>query len=329
MLYIHGIGHAHPETEISNDFLEKLGSGLSASSIADRLGILSRRSVLPLDYISHTFNANPKDALLVASHTPTRLGAAAAQMALERAGIVESDVDLVIANCCTPVETMPAEAQRIAAHLQIHCKAFDVFSASSGFALHLDYLRSLRPEMLPRFTLCVCTATFTTVVNYHDAIDAAIWGDGAAAWIVSAKRPDNGMSVLHTCYGTEPRRCETVIVERTGHFRQNGVAVGHFSIGQTSKVLRTLRSNFDFDWRRTYFIGHQANARMLNAVCRSEGIPSERHLSNVAQIGNQAGAGAPATLSMNWDRLERGALAAVVVVGAGLSWGSVLLQKVD
>ncbi len=328
MLYIHGFGHAHPPTEITNGFLVGLNGNGSEKGVIDRLGILRRRTVLPLDYIRRTLNANPHEAMAVASHTPTTLGAAAARMAVERASISLNDIDLVLASCCTPRQTMPAEAQRIASELGIQCRAFDVFSSSVGFALLLDYLQALRIERVPRFALCVCTATFTPVVHYGNAVDAAIWGDGAAAWIVSPEAPAKGLRILHTCYGSDPRRCETITIDRLGHFHQNGIAVGHFSVGQTVKLLRSLREGFDLDWKHTYFVGHQSNARTLDTICRSENIPPERHLSNVSHVGNQAGAGAPASLSMNWDRIEPGARLAVAVVGAGLSWGSVLLEAV-
>lgn len=328
MLYIHGFGHAHPPTEITNGFLISLNGNGPESHLIHRLGILCRRTVLPLDYIRRTLNANPWEAAAVASQTPTTLGATAARMAMERAAISPNDIDLVLGSCCTPRQTMPAEAQRIASELGIRCRAFDLFSSSVGFALLSDYLQTLQVERVPRFALCVCTATFTTVVNYANPVDAAIWGDGAAAWIVSPEPPAKGLRILHTCYGSDPRRCDTITIDRFGHFHQDGIAVGHFSIGQTVKLVRSLRQMFDLDWKNAYFVGHQSNARALDTICRIEGIPPERHLSNVSCIGNQAGAGAPASLSMNWERIEPGARLAVAVVGAGLSWGSVLLEAV-
>ncbi|NMC63998.1 MAG: ketoacyl-ACP synthase III, partial [SAR324 cluster bacterium] len=50
------------------------------------------------------------------------------------------------------------------------------------------------------------------------------------------------------------------------------------------------------------------------------------HWHNVTHIGNQAGAGCAAVLAMNWDKLKAGQRIVIAVVGAGLSWGSVLLE---
>jgi len=114
MLYLHSAGHAHPSNTISNDFLATLVPHASPDQILRRFGILYRRSVLALSYIRETLNQDSKRAQDVASHTPTTLAVAACTMALERAGLRGQDIGLVLANCCTPLQTMPAEEQRIA-----------------------------------------------------------------------------------------------------------------------------------------------------------------------------------------------------------------------
>ena len=59
-LYLHGLGHFHPEVEITNRFLEDLDIGTSDAWIMERVGIRSRRTVLPLDYIRETRNRDPR-----------------------------------------------------------------------------------------------------------------------------------------------------------------------------------------------------------------------------------------------------------------------------
>ena len=62
MLYLHGTGHFHPENIIDNRFLESLDIGVDASWVRQRVGTEERRTVLPLDYIRHTRNADPRAA---------------------------------------------------------------------------------------------------------------------------------------------------------------------------------------------------------------------------------------------------------------------------
>ena len=86
-LYLHGMGHFHPENVITNQFLVDLDIGTSEEWILERVGIIARRTVLPLDYIKNTKNKEPKAAFEASLYSNAKMGAAAARMALDRAGI--------------------------------------------------------------------------------------------------------------------------------------------------------------------------------------------------------------------------------------------------
>ena len=326
------VGHFQPETRITNKFIEDLGLDTTTDWIMAKIGIESRATTLPLEYIKETFNEDPRLARAVATHTPAELGFEAAKMAIARAGIKANDIGRIICNCCTPTKVAPTEAKRIAELLDIHVPAYDVLTACPAFALHMHYLAEMKTEALPDYTLCISTATMTQDVNYKDRTDPAIWGDGAAAWIVSPH--DNGpLKVLHTSFDADPTRSHAVIDDRFAFFHQDGRAVRDFSVRQTVRLLKKMEEEFSVDWSKDIFIGHQANKTMLNQITNNRGISDENHFSNVTFLGNQAGAGAPASLSERWDELmadEKRAHAkiAVAVVGAGLSWGSVLFEKV-
>lgn len=325
MLHILGMGHFHPNTIIDNKFIEGLNVGTTEAWIMEKIGIEERRSVLPLDYIRDTRNQDPRVAPSVSSHTPTEMGVAAAKMALDRAGIDASKIGLVIANCCTPYQTTPSEGQRIAKALGCGGVAYDIFTACPVFALHIDYLNSMKEQRLPEYVLCVSTAALTQKVNYNDRTDGAIWGDGAAAWVVSAKHQGK-LKVQHSEYTTDASRADAVVVDTYGYFHQDGRAVRGFSVLQTVRLIKQLEAKFQIDWQRDSFIGHQANATMLEQIVNNRDIPSHNHWTNVRHIGNQAGASAPAVLSMHWDQIKPHQNVIVAVVGAGLSWGSLLLE---
>ncbi len=327
MLNILGMGFDHPETIISNQFIEGLDVGTNAAWIEEKIGILNRRTTLPLSYISETRNQDPREARKLASTTPTQMGVRATQMALQRAGIKPEQIGLVICNCCTPTQSAPAEATRIAAAIGANCMAYDVFTACPAFALHIDYLRNFKEDRLPEYVLCVSTAALTQCVNYNDRSDGAIWGDGAAAWVVSAKHPGK-LQVIDSNFASDPSRCQAVVVDTFGHFRQDGRAVRDFSVRQTVRLIKALEEQYNLNWEKDVFIGHQANRTMLEQITNNRGIPPANHWHNVTEIGNQAGAGAPAVLAMHWDEIKVGQRIVVAVVGAGLSWGSVLMEGV-
>jgi 3-oxoacyl-[acyl-carrier-protein] synthase-3 len=82
MLYLHGLGHFHPENVISNQFLEELDIGTNEEWIIERVGILSRRTVLPLDYIRSTRNQDQRAAFEAAEYNNAQTGSFAAEWPL-------------------------------------------------------------------------------------------------------------------------------------------------------------------------------------------------------------------------------------------------------
>lgn len=325
MLNILGMGCAHPTTVLDNKFLEDLDVGTNAKWIEDKIGVLTRVTTLPIDYIKTTRNQDLRMAKEVASMSSTDLGVKAAHMALQRAGLQPSDVGMIICNCCVPNFSAPSEAQRIARALDIDPVAFDVFTACPAYALQLDYLRNYQEDRLPDVILCVSTATMTHHVNYNDRSDGAIWGDGAAAWLVSP-RLKGRMEIVDSSFAADPTRGEAVIAETFGYFKQDGRAVRDFSVRQTVRLVKAMEEKYSIDWTQDIFVGHQANRTMLEQVVNNREIPARNHWHNVTYLGNQAGAGAPATMAMNWDRFQPGQRVVSAVVGAGLSWGSLVLR---
>lgn len=321
------IGYAHPRNIIDNKFILSLGADTNEQWIMDKLGISSRRSVLPLSYIQESKNKDPSKALEVSEMTPTDLAVEAAKMALSRAGITASQVGLLICDCCFPNQVSPVESQRIAEKLGINVNAYDVLTACPAFALHADYLMNFEATKLPEYILTVTTSAFTQTVNYTDRTDPIIWGDGAAAAVYSAKNSGK-LKVLYTFFDSDPTRNQAVVIDRYKYFKQDGRAVRDFSVRQTVRMLRDLESRFNLDWSKDIFIGHQANATMLRQITENREIPESNHWHNAEEYGNQASAGAPIVLGMNWNKLEKGQKVVIAVLGAGLSWGSVVFEVV-
>jgi len=168
-LFLHGLGHFHPENEITNQFLTDLDIGTNQEWIEERVGIDARRTVLPLDYIRDTRNLDPTQALEAAMYTHAETGRRAAEMALERAGLARDDIGMLIAGSCSPDMMSPADACPIAAALEMEVPAFDVNSACTSFHVALYMLSMMRPESLPDFVLIVTPESLTTAVDHRHA----------------------------------------------------------------------------------------------------------------------------------------------------------------
>lgn len=325
MLYIHGIGHFHPDNVIDNEFLRQLNIDSDNEWIIERVGILTRRTVLSLDYIRTTYNKDPQALGDHIQFSNAQMAVKACRIALERANLKPDDIGLVIAGGCVPQYSMPAEACMIAAELGINVPAYDINSACSTFAVHMHIIDQMQTETSPDYILSVIPESVTRSVNYSDRKVAALWGDGAAATIVSKKITSN-VSISHTTIASNPLDWKKVTTPAGGHFYQEGLTVQKFAITKTLMTLKELREKMHIDPQQHYFIGHQANLLMLQSVCKIAGIFEDKHLYNVDQFGNCGAAGAPTVLSQNWSRFRGGDTATLIVVGAGLTWGGMMIK---
>ncbi len=327
VLYLHAVGHHHPDGVIDNRCLESLDIGTSDEWILERVGIRTRRTVLPLDYIRQTKNADPRAAHEAALQSNVETARRAALHALGRAGLRPSDIGMVIAGGCSPEALIPAEACRVAEALGIEVPAFDVNSACSSFGAHLHLLASMR--RLPPYVLVVSPENTTRVVDYRDRSSAVLWGDGTSAAIVSSEVPAR-VRVVETTLTSSPAGCRAVEIPRYGHFRQDGSAVQRFaiktSLGCLASLLPEARARVARTGGAVRFVGHQANLLMLEAVARRAEIAAASHWHNVVDYGNTGAAGAPTVLSQHWDELRAGDTVLVVVVGSGLTWSSLRLD---
>jgi 3-oxoacyl-[acyl-carrier-protein] synthase-3 len=328
-LHLHGLGHFHPENEISNRLLEELDIGTTNEWIVERVGIRARRTVLPLDYIRGTKNRDVREAAGAALYTNAQLGARAAELAIARAGIERSRIGLVISGSSAPRVLCPAEAAFVSKELGLEVPSFDLNSACTTFLAQLYHLSLMRPDRLPEFVLIVQTETLTTAVDYADRNSAVLFGDGAAAAVVSLRAPGRAR-ISHLHAESSPAGAEKVLITRNGYFVQDGRAVQMFAIKRTregyERVAEARREEADADERPLHFVGHQANLRVLEQVCQRCGVPPERHHANLELFGNTGGSSAPAVLSMEWDKWQPSDDVAVSVVGGGLTWARGLIR---
>lgn len=320
-----GIGHFNPENEITNRFLEELEIGTTDDWILERTGIRSRRTALPLDYIRETRNADPRAAIEAAEYSNAEMGAKAAEMALERAGLSARDVDLLVAGGCAPDTVSPAEACNIGRLLGVEAASLDINSACSSFIAGVYMLSMMDPAKLPSVVVLVCAEAMTRTVDYSDRSAAVLWGDGALAAVFTSREKGRAQLIGQTLT-SDPQGADKVVVPRLGHFVQEGRTVQTFAIRKTSDLYLRHREEFEDDARALHFVGHQANKRMLESVCRRCEIPDERHHSNCEFFGNTAGASSGTVISQNWDKWQACDDISVVGVGSGLTWGSYLMR---
>ncbi len=140
------------------------------------------------EYISRTNNSDVSEAVKNNTLSTTELAHRAAIIAIEKAGITKEQIGLVLADCATPLETIPGESQRVACMLGIKVPAFDIISGSSAIVNFMQSLISWKAEKLPEYILCLSVNSLTQRIDYSKGAEQGFFTDAAGAFILSTKR---------------------------------------------------------------------------------------------------------------------------------------------
>jgi 3-oxoacyl-[acyl-carrier-protein] synthase-3 len=240
----------------------------------------------------------------------------------------------------------------VAAELGITGGAFDLNAACAGFVYGLATTAALIGQGIARTAVVVGADTLTRFTDPDDRSTAVLFGDAAAALVLSATgtsspaaagapgRPGpglvacdlvgdpGGVDVLVVPAGGSARPATADTVARREHYLQmDGPEVFRRAVrAVAASIDRTLAragcSPDDVAW----FVPHQANARIVDAVLPRIGIPPERTVSNVDRFGNTSAASIPLALAeeADGDRLGAGDLVLLCGFGAGLTVGTAL-----
>lgn len=331
--YIHALGHFHPNTVLPNSFFDDLDIGSQGDWVEERTGIRERRSVLELDdIVALAKGRTTLPELRKAGRIMSIADMSEPAWALLRERYPElntAHIDALICGTSVPDFDIPANGSTIAARLGLRCLSFDANSACSSFVLDLHLARSMIASGAHKKIALFNPERYSLRVDFRDRNSCILFGDGCSAAIVSSTARAGSLKVLDTLIVSDPSGHDLVKIPDGEHFSQNGKAVQKFAISKTIEATEgILERNGLKPSDVSYFTGHQANLRMVTSAADRLGLSAERHLHNVASLGNQGSAGAPAVLSMNWDHFKTGDLIVLAVVGSGLTWGSALLQKI-
>ncbi|MGE0172036.1 MAG: ketoacyl-ACP synthase III [Oligoflexales bacterium] len=330
---ITAMGHYHPENRIDNSFFDELEIGSDSEWIQDRTGIRSRRMVLNREQLRAL---KEKRLNLEELKVEGTIGIEAfAKKCWEHLSTRwnpangHKKIDALICGTSVPDFDIPANACAVASALGLNCAAFDANSACSSFVVDLHVARALIQNGSFNRIAIVNPERYSLRMDYNDKSSCILFGDGCAASILQSGENEHGLEIVDTLVESDPAGYDLVRIKDSGNFWQNGKAVQKFAITKTVDATNKILERNNITARDiSYFIGHQANLRMVSSAADRLGISEDKHLHNVAELGNQGAAGAPAVLSMNWNRFKPGDFIVVSVVGSGLTWASALLRYV-
>ena len=234
---------------------------------------------------------------------------------------------LLVCGTSVPDWCIPANACVIADRIGLAGVAVDLNSACSSFIVDLHFARQMLLGGTVAKILVCNPERYSLRLNYNDRSSCMLFGDGSACAVLKSEA-NSGLEIIDTEVYSLPADYSKVVIPDEGKFLQQGKAVQKFAITRTIEATRKILQRNSYTISDiSYFIGHQANKRMLDSVVGKLGLTANQHLSNVVEFGNQGAAGAPIVLAQNWQRFRVDDLIVVTVVGSGLTWGSALLRK--
>jgi len=320
---ITGTGRGVPARVVTNFDLEKLVD-TSDAWITTRTGIRERRIAGPEEVVS-TFAAT------------------ACRQAMDMAGIGPADVGLII--CATVTPDMPIPATACLLQELLGCEgaaAFDMSAGCSGFI----YAQSVAKQFLItgryRHILVVGAELLSKFLDWSDRGTCVIFADGAGAVVMSEGEEPRG--VLASAMHTDGSMSDFIIIEGGGckippsaesvregkHFiRMRGNETFKIAVRRIEEVSREVLdksglSPADIDW----FIPHQANKRIIDAVGDRLGIPAEKCYVNLDRYGNTSAASIPIALdeAVREGHVKRGQVVLMAAFGAGLTWAASVVR---
>lgn len=315
-----GTGSCLPEKIVTNDSL----SGLVDTSdewIQSRTGIRSRH--------------------LVSSKQETTLSMAAkaGQAALEDAGLLPQQLDLILVATVSSDFLTPSTACMVQKELgACHAAAFDINAACSGFLFALNTVDAYFQAGIYQTALIIGVETLSKLIDWSDRSTCVLFGDGAGA--VAVKASEEGMvACLQGSDGSggdilvcKSRRNNNPYVH-TGtdldYLYMNGQEVFKFAVKKEPECIQSLLQQAgmqpsDVD----YYLLHQANYRIISSIARKLKLPLEKFPSNVSHCGNTSAASIPILLDEVHKKgmLAEGNTILLSGFGAGLTWGAALLK---
>jgi 3-oxoacyl-[acyl-carrier-protein] synthase-3 len=324
-----GLGHHVPETVITNEYLASI-MDTSDEWIVERTGIRERRFIDP-----------SKD-------TVANMAAKATRMALERAGLEPSDIDLIVLATITPDYFFPGSGVLLQRELGLDSiPAIDIRNACSGFIYALSVADQFIKNGTYRTALVVGAEIQSTALDLttRGRSTAVIFGDGAGVAIL---QPSDKPGILSTHLHSDGRYAEELYVRDPGSSRprterqpeqimdtstykvyMNGNQVFKHAIVRFTEVIQeALEANKMTKDDIRLLIPHQANLRISQYIQQKMGLSDDQVYNNIMRYGNTTAASIPIAMSEAWaeGKIKENDVICLAAFGSGFTWASALIR---
>ncbi|MEH7117413.1 beta-ketoacyl-ACP synthase III [Neobacillus vireti] len=301
-----GMGRYLPEKVVTNQDLEKV-MDTSDEWIKSRTGIEERRIAAD--------DVNTSD-----------MAFAAAQKAIQDAGITAQDLDLILVATVTPDSPFPSVACRIQERLgAVKAAAMDISAACAGFMYGIVTGKQFIESQVYKYVLVVGVEKLSKITDWNDRNTAVLFGDGAGAAVIGPVSENRG--ILSFELGADGTGAKHLYQDE--YIIMNGREVFKFAVRQMGESCINVLEKAGLTKEDVDFlIPHQANIRIMEASRQRLELPVEKMSKTVNKYGNTSAASIPISMieDVEAGRIKDDDLVVMVGFGGGLTWGAIAMR---
>lgn len=311
-----GTGSYLPKKVLTNQDLEKMVD-TSDEWIVSRSGIKERRIV-----------SDEEGTIDLVYH--------AALKAIQNSKIDPQILDLILVGTTSPDMIFPSTACILQKRLGINkIPAFDLQAACSGFIYAMTVANSFIQSGMYNNILVIGADTVSRFIDYTDRGTCVLFGDGAGAVVLSASDEVGiiGCEIHADGSGVEALnvggRLDSGKVKGNPFMVMEGQAVFKMAVRNLAKVAESLLAKTGYTKEQlNWLVPHQANIRIIESTANHLNIPMDKVIVTVDRHGNTSAGSVPLALDegVRLGKIKPGDLVMLEGVGAGFTWGAVLLR---
>lgn len=276
---------------------------------------------------------------IIKDETTVSMACEAAKRALDDGGVKGEEVDLIIVSTISSNVILPCTACEVQKELgAMNATCFDMSAACSGFVLAYNTALAYLSGGMYKTALIIGSESLSNLTNWKDRGTCILFGDGAGAAVMRAKKGRMYLPVTHsdgmkgkalTCLSRHTKVTPERMTDPEYYMQMDGQAVFKFAVKKVPEAVNEVLEKNHIDKKEiAWYIMHQANRRIVEAVAKRLDEPIEKFPMNLQEYGNTSSASIGILLDeMKRDkRLKSGQKIVIAGFGAGLTWGASVME---
>ncbi len=253
----------------------------------------------------------------------------AGRRAITLAGIEPSNIKMLVLATTTPDHIMPSTASIVHHRLGLSGASFDINAVCAGFVHAYIVANSMMSTMDIDTAIVIGSDCLSSLTGSDDRTTTILFGDGAGAVILNKVTKKTYSGILGADMGTDGSGYDLLFCPHQGTIEMEGQEIFRRAVRVTvASATRALELAGMKAGDISLFIPHQANYRIIQAVCERMGIAEDHTAVTIETTGNTSAASIPIALSVALDegRVSTGDTILMSGFGAGMSWSSVVVR---